>query len=343
MSEDRTQPPSKRRRQLAREQGQAAHSPELTAAVGWLIAVLLLGFWGDDLANSLVGLARGAVIESTALSIDPATLVANLRSAALDVIVPLAIVLLGFAAGATAAHQLQVQGLWAASLIAPDPARLWIVGRGGSLAGGAERIVWSITKAIVLVGVSLWMIRAEWAQIERLCDQDFPAVAGAAGHLLIRFAQVVGLVMLILGMVDYGLRYFRFEAMLRTTPEEEREDRRVMEGDRVLRSKRRRLAQAWRGDAPELPVGASLLVIGARGLTVVLAGGPPPRRVTVRSVAEGTTGLTLRRVSSAARLPQLKAPDLAQRLAHHAAAGSLTGTALPVELTTELAVIWPRM
>ena len=40
MSEDRTQPPSKRRRQLAREQGQAAHSPELTAAAGWLAAVV---------------------------------------------------------------------------------------------------------------------------------------------------------------------------------------------------------------------------------------------------------------------------------------------------------------
>ena len=51
MSEDRTQPASKRRRQLAREQGQAAHSPELTAAAGWLVAVLLLGFWGGDLAG----------------------------------------------------------------------------------------------------------------------------------------------------------------------------------------------------------------------------------------------------------------------------------------------------
>ena len=43
MSEDRTQPPSKRRRQLARQQGQVAHSPELTAAGGWLAAVVLLG------------------------------------------------------------------------------------------------------------------------------------------------------------------------------------------------------------------------------------------------------------------------------------------------------------
>ena len=46
MSEDRTQPPSKRRRQMARQHGQAAHSPELTAAVGWLAAVVLLGFCG---------------------------------------------------------------------------------------------------------------------------------------------------------------------------------------------------------------------------------------------------------------------------------------------------------
>ncbi len=53
MSEDRTQPPSKRRRQLARQQGQVAHSPELTAAAGWLAAVVLLGVLGDDLALGL--------------------------------------------------------------------------------------------------------------------------------------------------------------------------------------------------------------------------------------------------------------------------------------------------
>ena len=58
MSEDRTQPASKRRLQIAREQGQVAHSPELTAAGGWLVAVLLLGFWCEDLAGGLIGLVR---------------------------------------------------------------------------------------------------------------------------------------------------------------------------------------------------------------------------------------------------------------------------------------------
>ena len=61
MSEDRTQPPSKRRRQLARQQGQAAHSPELTAAAGWLAAVVLLGILGDDLTFGLTNMVRGTL------------------------------------------------------------------------------------------------------------------------------------------------------------------------------------------------------------------------------------------------------------------------------------------
>ena len=45
-AEDRTQGPSKQRLQQAREHGQVAHSPELTAAVGLLAATLLLDLVG---------------------------------------------------------------------------------------------------------------------------------------------------------------------------------------------------------------------------------------------------------------------------------------------------------
>ena len=68
MSEDRTQPPSKRRRQLARQHGQVAHSPELTAAAGWLAAVALLGIVGDDLALGLTKLVQWVADRSCDLS-----------------------------------------------------------------------------------------------------------------------------------------------------------------------------------------------------------------------------------------------------------------------------------
>jgi flagellar biosynthetic protein FlhB len=129
--------------------------------------------------------------------------------------------------------------------------------------------------------------------------------------------------------------------MLRTTAQEQREDQRVMEGDVSLRSKRRRLARAWRGDAPELLAGASLVLTGKGGLTVVLAGGPPPRRLTFRSVAQGATGLQLRRTAGALRVPQLDAPDPALRLARQVSAQSAMPTTVPTELAAEIAALWP--
>jgi flagellar biosynthesis protein FlhB len=341
MSEDRTQPPSKRRRQLAREQGQVAHSPELTAAAGWLVALVLLGFWGADLAQGLIGLTRSPLTGAPVVWADAAGLVAHMRGQVMAVASPLGVILAGFAVGAVAAHQLQVRGLWAAALIAPDPARLWGLGRGANLAAGFERTTWALVKALVLAGISVWAIKAGWGELQRLGELEPSALAGSAGHALLQPACVFGVVMLLLGLADYGLRYQRFEAMLRTTPQEQREDQRVMEGDLSLRAKRRRLARAWRGDAPELLAGASLILVGGDGLTLVLAGGPPPRRVTVRTAAQGNIGLQLRRSAAATRLPRIDAPDLALRLARHATSGSPLPLALPDRLMDEVATVWP--
>src|SRR5262245_31697480 len=108
MSEDRTQPPSKRRRQLAREQGQVAHSPELTAAAGWLTALAMLGFRGAGLAEGLVALSRSPLVGAPVVWVDAPGLVAHFRGQVMAVASPLGLILAGFAAGAVAAHQLQV-------------------------------------------------------------------------------------------------------------------------------------------------------------------------------------------------------------------------------------------
>jgi len=341
MSEDRTQPPSKRRRQLAREAGQVAHSPELTAAAGWLVAVLALGLWGSELTEGLIGLVRGSLSADPVIRTDPAEFVASMRTAIASISVPLGAIVAAFAVGALVAHQLQVQGLWAPSLLAPDPGRLWTVGRGGGLGAGFERIAWAVIKAVLLASVFYWATRAEWEAIHQVSQHAFPAAANAAASAVLFPARVLGLVLLLLGLADYALRYFRFETMLQTTAQEQREDQRVMEGDVSLRSKRRRLARAWRGDAPELLACASLVLEGKAGLTVVLAGGPPPRRLTLRSVAQGSTGLQLRRTAGTLRVPQFDAPALALRLARQASAQPTMPTSLPAELAAEIAALWP--
>lgn len=125
--------------------------------------------------------------------------------------------------------------------------------------------------------------------------------------------------------------------MLRTTAQEQREDQRVIEGDPAARAQRRRIARAWRGDSPDLLAGASLVLIGPDGLTLILSGGPPPRRVAIRSVASGEPGRRLRRSAGTARIPSVEAGDLAILLARQTAAGS----AVPAERIAELAAVWP--
>jgi flagellar biosynthesis protein FlhB len=339
MSEDRTQPPSTRRRQLAREQGQAAHSPELTAAAGWLAAVVALGCCGGGLASALAGLMRAALTDWSpgAMPVDAAGLVARVRGVALALAWPFGGILTAFAIGATAAHQLQVRGLWSSQLIMPDPGRLWSPGRGPGLSARAGRSGWAAMKAAIFVAALTWVIRAGWAEVLSLGSLEGAALAQEASRSVLRLAGVLAGVLGALGLADYGLCYWRFESMLRTTPEEQREDQRVLEGDVAARAQRRRIARAWRGDSPELLAGASLALHGSGGLTLILSGGSPPRRVLIRAAAKAAAGLRLRRSAAAARIPHVENAGLAQRLAQHPA-GSLS---IPAELIADLAAIWP--
>jgi flagellar biosynthesis protein FlhB len=337
MSEDRTQPPSKRRRQLARQQGQAVHSPELTAAAGWLAAVVLLGIVGDGLALGLTKLVSGSLTDAASLTVDRAAMVAEVRGLVVGLGWPLGAILFGFVGGALAAHQLQVGGLWATGLLVPDPSRLWTFSSGPGLAARAERTGWSMTKALVVIVTAGWTIRAGWTEILNLGGLEGPALARGVSQVMLQLAWMLAAVLLVLGLVDYALRYRQFESMLRTTPQEQREDRRVIEGDPAARAQRRRIARTSRGDSPELLTGASLILNGVAGLTLVLGGGPPPRRVTVRTAVKGHAGMRLRRSVEARKISQVDAPDLARRLASRPSAGSPLAT----ELIAELAAIWP--
>ena len=89
-AEDRTQAPSKLRRQQARERGQAAHSPELTAAAALLAAASVLSWCGPVLVTALLGLVRQPLLESPVLSLsaDGTEITAQLRGHASAIVVP---------------------------------------------------------------------------------------------------------------------------------------------------------------------------------------------------------------------------------------------------------------
>jgi flagellar biosynthetic protein FlhB len=341
MSEDRTQAASPRRRQLAREQGKVAHSPELSAAAGWLVAVALLAWCESSLIGSLVDVARAPLLDPGASLQDAGDLGRLAWGVAATIAPPVALLLAGFAVGATAAHLIQTRGMFAPELVAPDAERLWWVGRGGGLGAKLERSVWSIVKVVVLASVAVWGLRSRWGELQGLAFQDFPTAVPAAMAILRTPAWALAGAMVVVGLIDYGLRLARFEAMLRMSPDEQREDQKSLDGDPKVRAARRRMAQSLRDETPELLAGTTLALLGDAGLVVVLAGGPPPRKVYVRISARGRSAATIRAAIRQAGLPVLESPQIALRIASAPASPPRAAIADPL-LIAQLRGAWPR-
>lgn len=332
MSEDRTQAPSPRRRQEARQRGQVAQSPGLTAAVGLLAAVVLLGSFGGELAGALIEAVRAPLINPAMTAIEPEAVVGRLRAEALRVARPLGMVVGGVVAALIAAHLAQTGGLWAPARLAPDPARLW---RGW---GGGGRGVWGLARVLAIVGVAAWLLRSDLPAAGRLGLLEVPELARAAGGLLRAAAYALALAMLVLGLVDFGLQWQAVEAMLRLTPEEHREDQRAVDGDPALRARRRRVAQGLtRVDSRQALAGACLILSGPGGTLVVLGGDGPPGPVLVRAIVRGPAAVPLRRAADRAGLPRFNDHDLAR----HFARGAAAGRTLTPELADRLATLWP--
>jgi flagellar biosynthetic protein FlhB len=340
-AEDRTQGPSKQRLQQAREHGQVAHSPELTAAAGLLAATLLLIWWGDDLAAALIRLLREPLTGPPSLSADPAAVVAQLRHLAFVVAWPLAVIVAGAATAALAAHQIQVGGLWVPGLIAPDPTRLWTLGRGLGLTGRGTRGVWGLVKGLLVVGVAALSLCTSAAGRQRLGGLEPHALAAACAASLRQFTLTLAAATLTLGLLDFLLQHRRFMLLLRMTPEEHREDLRSIEGNPALRAQRRQIARTWRSGSREALGGAAFVLTGAAGLTLVVAGGPPPRRLSIRSIAQGAAGLRLRNLAGHTQVPEVAAPALARRLARRLASRRAPALPLAAEDVAALAAVWP--
>lgn len=338
MLEERTQAPSKRRWQMAKERGQVARSPELTAAVGLLALALALGTWGGGLAEALVSLVRRPLVEVPAVTAGAFDVVSQVRQHALAVALPLGAMVATMCIAMLVAHQLQVGGLWVPGLLAPDPARLWNGGGQLALGGRLVRGLWALARAGVIVAVAVWAINSRLPQLSRLGQMEAHGLARASASALYEITCALAVAMLALGVADYGLQYRRLAERLQQTPQEFREDQRASDGDPALRNQRRRLAQARQNEPVDALIGATLVLVGRLGLTVVLAGGPPPRKVSIRLVTKGPSGVRTRLLAERSGIPRVEADDLAGELVRYRAARQ----PVPPALLEALATAWPE-
>lgn len=338
---DRDRDPSPRRRLEARRRGDVPRGADLNAALGVGGAVAALGFWGGELFDGLVRVARDCWSLDPTRGIDPA----SLRDAIAPVIGPASAIVAFPALLMIFGHQARLGGLFLPHLAAPNPSRLW---RGAAPVADLGprawfRVGWGLAKIVVLFAALAGAARARFEDLATLAVipwAEWPARVGDLAWTLAAWLAAAGLA---IGALDFLFEWRRREDRLRQTPREQRDEQHAGEGDPSMRARRREFARARSASrAMEAVRDASLIVIGKEGLAVALSGGPPPAPVRARRAARGPEGFRLRHAASLARVPIVDHPPLAERLAlARAATDDGPGPRLSPAEIRELGPEWP--
>lgn len=246
---DKTEAPTPRRLEEAREKGQVARSQELNTAVVVLVSVFLLRGPGNQIVSGL----KDSLVETIA---GMATAEVNLfwiRQTAFgygsQLAAPLGMFTAGLLLAGVAVTMAQTRFLWSSKKIGFDFNRV-------NPLNGFKRIfsmrgLVELARAILKLGLVGWMaysfLRSHYHEIITLGQMDFSAAAAEFASLAIALAMRVGGVYVVLAAVDYAYQRWDTLKQLKMTKQEIKEEHKRSEGDPFLkgriRSQQRRMAR----------------------------------------------------------------------------------------------------
>ncbi|MBP7712445.1 MAG: flagellar type III secretion system protein FlhB [Gammaproteobacteria bacterium] len=338
--QERTEQPTERRLQRAREQGQVARSRELANLGLLLTAAAGLMALGPATLSGLVEIVRRGLTPSReVLAGGGSDLLSTLAATAADalfLLLPLLAALLVVAVLAPLAL-----GGWTFSTeaLALKPERLNPVkglARVFSLNGLAElaKALAKFTVLALTAGLLLWR---DMGSILSLGTQGLaPALSGAASLLLNSFLVLCGALVSIAAL-DVPYQYWRHHQQLRMNRQDLREELKETEGKPEVKSRQRMLQRevARRRMMQEVPR-ADVVVTNPTHFAVALRY-RPESMAAPRVVAKGAdlVAQRIRELAAEHGVPLLSAPPLARALYH----GTRLGQEIPAGLYQAVAQV----
>jgi type III secretion protein U len=313
MSEEKKKPPTQRKLEKAREEGESVHSADATAAGVLLFATLF--FWT---ASSMMGghLARlFAIVWDSMLkpTQDLRVPIYAMLSELLWLTLPLALVL---TAGGVLA--LALQGSVTASM---DPVMFKF--EKVNPAEGLKRIfsVRTFTDALLMVVKLVVISVLLWATLRSMLPLMVGVMARpplVMGELfrqeLLRLLAIGTAVFLVFGLLDYGLQRFLFIRDHRMDEDEVKRENKENFGNPQVKSKRKEVAKELLFGEPKKAVKSSSMVVANPthfAVAIYYQRGDVPR-VTAKGV--DAMALLLRSYAEESGVPVLVNPPLARTL-----------------------------
>jgi flagellar biosynthetic protein FlhB len=243
---EKTEAPTPRRRQEARQEGNVVRSQDLTASAMLLAAIILLRHFGlrvfEGMKTSVeVMLAPGPASNPTRID-DLRPLAAYAGGVTIRAIAP---VLLCIAAVGLLATVAQVGLVFTAKPLEPSLAKLSPLKGVQNLfdSRAAFRLLMSLLKIGILVAVAVVIVMQDMPAILMLSELDSLTLFSAACALVYALALKLAAILLVLALLDWAFQKWRHEQDLKMSKQEIKEEMKRMEGDPLIKQRRVRVAR----------------------------------------------------------------------------------------------------
>jgi flagellar biosynthesis protein FlhB len=315
---ERTEQPTERRRTQARERGNVARSVDLTAAGLMLGAATVFYMLAVPLARTLAGLTASLLRAAGRQRLDQSDVVEEFRSI-LQVVAPsLLAVLLTMMLTAFVWNVVQVGILIAPEALQPQFGRINPISgfrRIFSLTS-IMRLAVSLAKLAVVVGIAVWSIGSLLPQVAQLIGVAPGATLVFMEGAMVRLAFQLSAALVFLAVLDFLFQRWRLEQDLKMTRQEIRDEMKEMEGDPVMRQ-RRREAHRKVAQARELHQVRTADVVITNPTEIAVAIKYDPTKMPAPVVVAkgmGVIAASIRRIAIENRVPIIERKELARAL-----------------------------
>jgi flagellar biosynthetic protein FlhB len=313
---EKTEPPTPRRRQEARKKGQIPRSQDLSATVVLLAGLVVLELLGPKIWLTLLQVMRSALGGEFVLS------GGSLASFACGVAVAMAKViwpfLLGLVLAALLVMYAQIGGVLTAEKIKPSLDKINPLSGIKRLFSTRKLVetVMNVGKLLVVSAVAYLTIVQYAGPIINAMTMDHMLLYAMLGDLVFRLGIRLAVVMLVLALIDYAYQRWQQEKELKMSKQEVKEELRRMDGDPVIKRRRRQVQldlalQRIRSAVPK----ADVIVSNPTHLAIALQY-DPERMHAPKVVAKGAdyVALRIRQIAAAAGVPIVERKELVRAM-----------------------------
>lgn len=238
--QERTEPPSTKRLEEARNRGQVPKSTDLVAAVSLILSLLTLKFFGLHLVNRLVSTIR-FYLASKPMPLNVEQLdkiMMRMFHTLLETSLPFLLIM---SVGVLVVTFAQVGWLFTTKPLELKFNRLNPVSGLKRLLGMSAmvKLGMSLMKTAVVGGVAYLTIVGQMDAIIAASALSYHGVVGLGAKLVYELGMRIGLALLLLALLDYWYQRWKHKEDLKMTKQDKKEELRQMEGDPVLKRRQR--------------------------------------------------------------------------------------------------------